>query len=109
MDDKNKILNIVYDHSRKLCNKDPSVIKFEGARSRVLALLTRTLLEGNWVLRALPTAKKINKVVLGFLEGKSPGGDGITYNFLQETWGFVRTSCINMVLAFGEMPNYLPT
>lgn len=57
-------------------------------------------MEDNLSLKALPTLEEIQKIFLGFPKGKSPGGDGVTYDFLQGCWDFVGVCCMSMVWAF---------
>lgn len=54
----------------------------------------------NRALKVLPNKEEVGKIVLGFPKGKSPGGDGITYNILQECWSYVGDYCMRMVMAF---------
>lgn len=99
--DEFEILHGVYTHCRNLYRKDPRVERFKAVRDEALALITRKFTASdNCLLRSLPTGDEIEKVVMGFPKGKSPGGDGVTYDFLQGCWGFVGDCYKDMILAF---------
>lgn len=38
--------------------------------------------------------------MLSLPKGKSPGGDGVSYDFMQDCWEFVGDGCKAMVRAF---------
>lgn len=46
----------------------------------------------NLKLHTPPSGDEIDKTILGFPKGKSSGGDGVTYDFLQGYWSFVGVS-----------------
>lgn len=102
-EDKSEILIRVYDHYRELYKRDLNVARHADVRAEVLALIAKTFTEqDNQILRTPPDAEEIEKVVLGFPKGKSPGEDGVTYDFLQESWELVGACCSDMVLAFWQ-------
>lgn len=56
----------------------------------------------NQLLRALPIEEEVEKIAMGFPSGKSPGGDGVTYDFLKGCWSFVGSYCLKTILAFWD-------
>lgn len=84
IEDESKILHGIYNHCRNLYRRDSRVVRFITHRDEVLSLITRNFSkEDNQVLMALPSEDDIDRIVLGFPKGKSPGGDGVTYDFFQ--------------------------
>lgn len=52
-------------------------------RATILALIDRKLMvANNQDLLCTPSPEEIERVVLNFPKGKSPGCDGVTYDFL---------------------------
>lgn len=47
-----------------------------------------------------PSEDEIEKTVLGLPNGKSSGGDGVTYKFFQGCWSFVGNCCKGMIQDF---------
>lgn len=91
----------MYDHSRKLYKRDPEVERFHAIRAKVLRLITKKFsMADNRKLKALPIGEEIKRIVLGFPNEKSPDGDDVTYDFLQDCWSFVGDCCKEMVLSF---------
>lgn len=63
---------------------------FIAIRMIIMGMITKKFSDSdNQVLHILSSNEEIEKVVLGFPKGKSPRGDGVTYNFLQGCWDFV--------------------
>lgn len=65
-------------------------------RDEVLSLIDKKFSEeDNWDLKAI--SDEIIRVAFGFPSGKSPGGDDVTYDFLQKSWDLVGVCCVAMV------------
>lgn len=57
---------------------------FRVVRAETLSLITNEFsIEDSQALSALLSDEEIKKIFLGLSKGKFPGGDGVTYNFLQ--------------------------
>lgn len=54
------------------------------------------------MLKAISWEDEINQIVFGFPKEKSPSRDGVTYEFIQDSWSFVSEGCIAMIQAFWE-------
>lgn len=101
IEDEEAILYEVYNHCRNLYAKDSLVESFQSLRDEVLALLDMQFSEeDNIELKVVLEDDKIQRVVFGFPKEKSPGGDGVTYDLLQEMWDLVGEGCIAMVKEF---------
>lgn len=83
MEDKNEILHGVFTHYKNLYRQHPRVARFQIMRDEVQRLITRKFpTVENSALKAILSDDEIDRIVLGFPKGKSPGGDGVTYEFL---------------------------
>lgn len=52
-------------------------------RTKILSLIDKFFSdEENQILRAVPQEEEINRIVFAFPRGKSPGGDGVTYEIV---------------------------
>lgn len=86
--DKEEILRGVYNHCRCLYVKDHQVELYSEQRDGVLSLIDKKFVEeDNHELRAVLDEYEITRVVFGFPFGKSPRGDGITYDFFVQLLG----------------------
>lgn len=92
IEDELEIIMGVYDHCKHLYKRDLEVSRFNVVRMEVLNLITmKFFATDNWKLHAPPSDEEIELVVLGFPYEKSPGGDGVTYDFLKGYWDFMET------------------
>lgn len=73
----------------------------------VLSLISKVSKIDNVKLIREPSNNKINDMVFGFHNEKSPDLDGITTKVLYSCWPFIRFACYQMVKTFwldGVMP-----
>lgn len=100
-EDEQEILQEVFRSSRTLYARDQQVALNKMVRSEILELVDKFFsAEDNEILKAIPQEEKINRVVFAFPRGKSPGEDGVIYDFVQDSWGLVGEGCRAMVQDF---------
>lgn len=86
LENEDEILREVYDHYRRLYIKNTQVDFYQPLRDEILSLINMKFTkEYNEALRELPKDEEIQRIVFGFPWGKSPRGDGVNYEFLQES------------------------
>lgn len=85
-EDEDKILGLVFDHYWNLYTWDCEVEGHIPLRDEILSLIdTKFSEEDNQLLKEVLDVDEIQRVVFAFPKGKSHGGGGVTYDFLQET------------------------
>ncbi|KAL3697231.1 hypothetical protein R1sor_011307 [Riccia sorocarpa] len=78
------------------------------ARVNILQLLDRKLTrEDATTLDASPEDEEIEEIVHSLKAGRAPGLDGVTTDFIQKCWSFIKEDCCNMVRAFWSCKSLL--
>lgn len=85
-EDKGETLLGIQNFCRHLYAKDPQIERSSMVKTKILSLIDKFFNEeDNEALKAIPLEDEINRIAFAFSRGKSPGGDGVTYEFSQDT------------------------